>query len=88
MRNLALSAFVCFALGCVPVQALVQAKAQMDVNRGHSQDVGLPEPARLIAEDAEDAFAAQLYLLDGTRMPSHVEDRIRARGDLPEGYDK
>lgn len=72
--------------GCVPEQALIQAATQRDVNGAHALDEDLPVEARAIGADAEDAFSAQLYLLDGTKMPPHVIERMRARGDLPEDY--
>ena len=72
--------------GCVPQAALLQAATQRDVNAGHATDEGLPLEARQIGADAEDAFSAQLYLLDGTKLAPAVEARMRARGDLPEGY--
>ena len=52
--------------GCVPTAALVQAAAQRDVNAGHAADDDLPVEALAVAADAEDAWAAQLYLLDGS----------------------
>lgn len=74
-------------VACVPSQALIQCQTQMAVNRIHSQDALLPPEARDIAADAEDGWAAELYLLDGTRLPSHVEERMAARGKLPLGYE-
>ena len=71
---------------CVPQAALDQCTTQIKVNRNHSLNVALPVEARLIAEDCEDAFAAELYLLDGTKLPAHCVTRMVERDALPAGY--
>ena len=75
-------------LACVPQAALDQCSKQIKVNRIHSLNEALPVEARLIAEDCEDAFAAELYLLDGTKLPPHCVVRMIEREDLPAGYEQ
>ncbi len=73
-------------LGCVPAQAIKQARIEVAVNTGHAGDTALPPVARLIAQDSLDAWAAQLYLLDGTELPAATVARLTSRGHLPAGY--
>lgn len=72
--------------GCVPVEAIAQAKKEQSINLGHSNDTGLPQPARDVGTDNYDAWSAQRYALEGKRLPEAVADRLEARGQLPEGY--
>jgi len=73
-------------LGCIPAQAITQARTEVAVNEGHAADTTLSEDARLVAEDAVDAWASQRYLLDGTKLPAATVARLTSRGTLPEGY--
>lgn len=66
-------------LGCVPAQAIRQAKTEAAINRAHMLDEDLPEEARLIGQDNYDAWSAQLFNLDGTPLPADVQERVDGR---------
>jgi len=72
--------------GCVPQEALEQARREQAINLGHSRDESLTTYAREIAQDNVDAWAAQAYSLGGDPLPPYVVERLRARGMLPEGW--
>lgn len=59
----------CAALGsaacCTDDIAARHARASYEVNAAHEKDESLPEEARLIASDNADAWAAQVYILEG-----------------------
>ena len=73
-------------VGCIG-GAVKQAETEQAVNRGHSDDESLPREARLIATDNYDAWSAQLYNLNGTRLPADVVRRLQRRGTLPADYE-
>lgn len=72
--------------GCIPAEAIEQARLEQGVNLGHAADESLHPDARRVGRDNYDAWSAQRYSLEGKRLPGAVEDRLRARGALPEGY--
>jgi hypothetical protein len=63
------AAVVCAAFGlsacCTDDIAARHARASYEVNAAHEKDEALPEEARLIASDNADAWAAQVYILEG-----------------------
>ena len=63
------AAVACAALGlaacCTDDIAARHARASYEVNRAHEKDEALPEEARAIAADNADAWAAQVYILEG-----------------------
>ena len=75
-------------VACVPAQAIKQCEVEQLVAQQHQANDALPVEARLLAEDNEDAWAAQNYILNGTRLSPAVETRLTEAGRLPEGYAK
>ena len=63
------AAVACSALGssgcCTDDIAARHARASYEVNAAHEKDEALPEEARAIASDNADAWAAQVYILEG-----------------------
>ena len=84
MKLLALS-LLALCLGCVPAQAITQAQGMVDISIGRQRVA--PSPAyKSYAEKEEEAWAAQLYNLNGAKFSKAVLARLKARGKLPEGY--
>ena len=87
MCRVCLVLLIALCSGCVSAAAIKQAEIEQAVNRGHSGDNYLSREARLIGEDNYDAWSAQLYNLNGTRLPADVVKRLKGRGQLPDGYE-
>ena len=64
MKHLALALVVIFA-GCVPAEAVRQARHEAAINEGHASDETLPVEARMIGAANAAAWAAQLGSLTG-----------------------
>lgn len=62
--------------GCVPMEAVEQAREEHAINVGHALDESLPLEARLIAADAVLAWEAQAVALTGDHLqtPQAVAD--------------
>lgn len=73
-------------LGCVSPAAIQQCVDQLKFNTYHWNNETLPMESRLIAVKNADAWAAQRYTLDGTKLPKDVEDRLREQDRLPKDY--
>lgn len=74
------------SLGCISPAALKQCKDQIGFNTNHWNNASLPMESRLIGAKNADAWAAQLYNLDGTKLPDDVVHRLKKAGRLPEDY--
>lgn len=79
-------AMVIGSSGCVPAEAITQAKKEQAIALGYTKAPGATPTIRKIGEAEYDAWSAQRYALEGERLPEAVADRLEARGELPEGY--
>lgn len=56
-------------VGCVPVEAVEQARTEASINAGHARDESLPIEARQVGADNERAWQAQHRALTGDPVP-------------------
>ena len=88
MRATTMVIAVLLLLGCIPAQAVRQAKENIALNRNHERNEALPNQARLVAQDNADAWEAQLHVLEPDYVVSpearaRQAERAAARGDTP-----